>query len=155
MPIDESTKEQFNLRIWLIKNKQLTVLACGIVVLVCALYYLYFATGLRVVATVPTVGVVETPDTFQIIVFDFSKPINAEAVIIETDPPRIVKPFSVPNYPNRLSIMPALVGWDPGIEYTITITRLTSLDGTKLRKPVKYKYLNTFDFDRVYDDAPF
>lgn len=155
MPIDEPTKKQFDLRFWLAENKSLFALACGIIVLTSALYYLYLTTGLRSVATVPTVGVVETPDTFQIIVFDFSEAINADTAIIETDPPRIVRPFSVPNYPNRLSIIPALVGWDPGVEYTIKITHLVAQDGTKLRRPVTYKYLNTFDFNKVYEGAPY
>lgn len=158
MPI-ESTNPTNESRFAFIKNhpyvwRIAVIILCGATLLILA-YFLYVSTGLRVRAVRPTDGIADTPDRFDIIVFDFSEPVIADSVTFEISPNRIVKTIAPKEYPNRISIMPALVGWEPDVTYTITITQATAQDGTKLRRKVSSTYKNTYTFGEVLENAPY
>src|SRR5690554_1567024 len=133
MPVDSENINQ-NSKLSLVRKHpqawRLAIIFVGILALCYAVYLLYVSAGLRVTGILPESGRANTPDTFDIIVFDFSEPIKPDTVVFEVSPSRTIKTIAPPDFPHRLSIMPAVVGWEAGTKYTITVVAAEAQDGT-------------------------
>lgn len=116
----------------------------------------YTVTGgnLKVSSVSPSDMPREVVNTFDIIAFEFSEPVDPETLEIEVAPTIELRTNYNENYPNRISILPAKTGWKSDTLYEITIVSLKSSSGEDLNEPFEYEYFNIqpdlSDFDPPY-----
>lgn len=115
----------------------------------------FSTSSLLVVVTSPNEGIFETANMYFPISFKFSQPIDIATLNMTTSPKIDVRTKVFDSTPDTLWVSPT-VPWKSGVEYTITIAGLNSIDKTEvLNNPVKYVItFKQVDFIEGGDPAP-
>lgn len=88
----------------------------------------------------PPSGYRETPESRQVMVFQFSKPIDKNSITIKSRP-YIPLDIRVHDHsPNKMYISPK-EPWIEGTKYFLTISGVRATTGERLYEPVQYTYL--------------
>ncbi len=84
-----------------------------------------------------------TLDPFQIIIFEFSDPVDASTIEASVQPSIDHNVRVLEDDKSKVVVLPKASGWLPYTEYQIKITRLKSLDGKEFADTASYRYKNT------------
>lgn len=95
------------------------------------------------VRAIPSDGNTNQFDTFQVIRFVFTRPVDPESARMSILPYQPVDVIAAHDDPNAIDIIPQQRGWSDFVEYTIKLNTISGLNNEVLDSPVTYKYRNT------------
>lgn len=123
------------------------------ILLVFTIYQLFrFTNTVRLESVQPQSGVIrESLDSFELITFVFSDRVNPSNISVTSTPHLDLEIVHSSENPKIIAIKPALIGWEPYIQYEITLANKLSLWGNLLSSDIVHIYQNNIPFNVEID----
>lgn len=149
-------------------KKRFLVVLCGVVVVVAVVLInsgtipttpaippvTVVTPEITLVSIDPSAGSRQSVDTRTFTAFEFSAPVNADAVVVQISPYIALKKSVFSDRSNILYVEPQSTAWVSGTNYTIIIKKgFVGLNGEELKQDVIYTFSNTPP-DAIYLDGP-